>query len=134
VEAAGCILRIDKEQWVKQVFTLAIYYSSIHRRWQTGQTVLFAHKTKVGDAFVGYGVIKNIYEKDELSDEEKRECEKQSWKKALEFSYVIEFKSPLPIKETFLKDSRLRGRYFHGLYLTKQQLDSILQQAENLQR
>jgi hypothetical protein len=133
VEVAGCILRIDRKQWVRQVFALAIYYSSIHRRWQTGQTVLFAHKTKAGDAFVGYGVIKDIYEKNELSDDEKRECEKQGWKKALEFSYVIEFKNPLPIKETFLKDSKLRGRYFHGLYLTKQQLDSILEQAENLQ-
>jgi hypothetical protein len=134
LEVVGCILRIDKKQWVKQVFTLAIYYSSIHRKWQAGQTVLFAHKTRAGDAFVGYGVIKNIYEKDELSDEERQECEKQGRKKALEFSYVIEFKNPLPIKETFLKDSKLRGRYLHGLYLTKLQLDSILQQAENLQR
>lgn len=133
MEVAGYILRITKKQWVKQVFNIAIYYSSIHRRWQTGQTVLFAHKTEVGDAFVGYGVIKNIYEKDELSDEEKRECEKHGWKKALEFSYVVEFKDPLPIKETFLRDSKLRGRYFHGLHLSKEQLDSIIRQSENLQ-
>jgi hypothetical protein len=133
VQPVGYILRIAKEQWVKQVFDLAVYYSSVHRKWQVDQTVLFAHKTEIGDAFVGYGVIKNIYEKDELSDEERRECENHGWKKALEFSYVVEFKSPLPIRETFLRDSKLRGRYFHGLQLNREQLDSILQQAENLQ-
>jgi len=133
VEADGYILRIATKQWVSQVFNIAIYYTSIRRKWKSGQTILFVHRTNVGDAIVGYGVIDNICEKDELSEDEKRECEKYGWKKAIEFKYVKEFERPLPIKETFLKDSKLRGRYFHGLRLNKEQLNSIITQAENLQ-
>jgi len=133
VEADGYILRIATKQWVNQVFNMAVYYTSVPRKWKSGQIILFIHRTNVGDAIVGYGVIENIYEKDELSEEEKHECEIYGWKKAIEFKYVKEFEKPLPIKETFLKDSKLRGRYFHGLKLNKGQLNSIIMQAENLQ-
>jgi len=133
VEADGYILRIATKQWVNQVFNMAIYYTAIRRKWRPGQTILFVHRTNVGDAIVGYGVIDNVYEKDELSEDEKRECEKYGWKKAIEFKYVKEFEKPVPIRETFLKDSKLRGRYFHGLKLNKEQLNSIIMQAENLQ-
>jgi hypothetical protein len=129
-EAAGYILRIATKQWVDQVFEMAIYFTNIRRKWETGQTILFIHKTKVGDAIIGYGVIENVHEKDELSEEEKRQCEKGGWRRAIEFTYVKQSDVPLPIKETFLKGSKLRGRYFHGLKLTKEQLDSLMATAE----
>lgn len=128
---SGYILRITTKQWVNQVFNMAIYYTSIHRKWESGQTILFVHKTNVGDAMVGYGVIENVYEKDELSDEERRECEKGGWRRALELKYVKQFDRPLPIKETFLRGSKLRGRYFHGLKLNKEQLEAVITQAES---
>lgn len=134
VETEGYILRIATEKWVNQVFDIAVYYTSIRRRWKPNQTIAFIHKTIVGDAIIGYGVIDNIYEKDELSEKEKHECEKYGWKKAIEFKYVMKFGKPLPINETFLKNSKLRGRYFHGLKLDKDQLNSIITQAECLQR
>ena len=130
-DVSGFILRITTKQWVNQVFNMAIYYTSIHRKWKSGQTILFVHKTNLGDAIVGYGVIENVNEKDELSDEERHECERGGWKRALEFKYVKQFDSPLPIKETFLRGSKLRGRYFHGLKLNKEQLDSVMTQAES---
>jgi hypothetical protein len=132
VEADGYILRIAAEKWVKQVFGMAMYYTGLRRRWKPDQTIVFIHKTGGGDALVGYGVIGKIYEKDELSDEEKCECEKHGWKKAIEFKYVVEFEKPLPIKETFLKESKLRGRYLHGLKLNQEQIASIMSQAERL--
>lgn len=132
VEANGYILRIATKQWVNQVFSMAIYYTSARRKWKPGQTIIFMHKTNVGDAVIGYGVIENVYEKDELSEEERRECEKYGWKKAIEFKYVKKAE-PLPIKETILKDLKLRGKYFHGLSLNKEQLDSIISQAEHVQ-
>lgn len=132
VEAEGYVLRITTKKWVNQVFSLAIYYTSLRRRWKPGQTIVFLHKTSVGDSIVGYGVIGRISEKDELSEEERRECEKHGWKKAIVFKYVKPVK-PLPIKETFLKNSKLRGRYFHGLKLDKEQVNSIINQAERLQ-
>jgi len=133
VEVAGYILRIATKQWVEQVFDLAIYYTSISRRWNPGQTILFLHKTTVGDAFVGYGIIKRLYEKDELSEEDKRECDRYGWRKAIEFTYVVQFEKPLSIRETFLKGSKLRGRYLHGLKLTSEQLGLIISQAEKSQ-
>jgi len=130
VEVDGYILRIASKQWVEQVFNLAIYYTSARRKWKEGQTILFLHKTSKGDAFVGYGEIGEFYSVDELSEEEKRECEKYGWKKAIEFKYVKEFEKPLLIKETFLKDLKLRGKYFHGLSLKKEQMNSIISQGE----
>lgn len=134
MEAEGYFLRIASEKWVNQVFDTAIYYTSARRRWKPGQTIVFVHKTSVGDSVIGYGVIENIYKRDELSEEEKRECEKHGWKKAIEFRYVIRLEKPLPIKETFLKDSKLSGRYLHGLKLDKEQLNSIIRQVEHLLR
>jgi hypothetical protein len=129
-EAAGYILRIATKQWVDQVFEMAIYFTNIRRKWETGQTILFIHKTKVGDAIIGYGVIENVHEKDELSEEERRQCENGGWRRAIEFRYVRQFDTPLPVKQTFLKGSRLRGRYFHGLKLAREQLDNLMATAE----
>jgi hypothetical protein len=129
-EAAGYILRIATKQWVAQVFEMAVYFTNIRRKWKTGQTILFVHKTKIGDAIVGYGVIEDAHEKDELSDEEKNQCEKGGWKRAIEFKYVKRLDTPLAVKETFLKGSKLRGKYFHGLKLNRTQLDSLMARAE----
>jgi hypothetical protein len=130
VEADGYILRIAKKEWVNKVFDFAIYYTSSHRNWKNGQRTLFIHKTSLGDAFIGYGEIGNIYALDELSNEERRECERWGWKKALEFKYVVKFDKPLSMKATFLKDSRLRGRSLHGFPLKKEQIDSVISKAE----
>lgn len=124
-------MRIAAKKWVDQVFSMAIYYTSLRRRWKRGQTIIFMHRTSVGDSVVGYGVIENVYEREELSEEEKRRCEKHGWKRAIEFKYVVKLEKPLPVKETFLKDSKLRGRYLHGLKLDKGQLNSIMSQAES---
>ena len=133
MEVEGYVLRITTEKWVSQVFGLAIYYTSLRRKWKPGQTVVFVHKTRVGDSIVGYGVIENAYEKSELSDEEIRECEKYGWKKAIVFKYVKPVKA-LPIKETFMKELRFRGKYLHGLKLDEEQMNSIISQAERIQR
>lgn len=133
-KAEGYILRIATKEWVDQVFDLAIYYTGFRRKWRSAQTIIFVHKTNVGDAVVGYGVVEEVYEKDELSEEERRECEKRGWKKALEFKYVLKFDKPLPIKETVLKNLKVRGRLLHGLSLNNQQLSSIIGKAERLQK
>jgi hypothetical protein len=130
VDIGGCILRITTEEWVDQVFNLAIYYTSSRRNWKTGQRIVFVHKTNSGDAFVGYGEIGNVYSSDELSEEERRECEKGRWKKAIEFKYVMRFDEPLSIKKTFLKHSKLRGRSLHGFALSDEQLNSIIREVE----
>jgi len=129
-EVGGYILRIATKQWLNQVFSMAIYYTNMRRKWRQGQTILFVHKTNVGDALVGYGLIERASEIDELSEQDKYECERGGWRRAIEFKYVKQFDKPLPIKDTVLKGSKLRGRYFHGLRLGENQLDALLAQAE----
>jgi len=129
-EGKAYIFRIASEQWVNQVFDMAIYFTNIRRKWEPGQTILFLHKTRIGDALVGYGVISNACEKDELSEEERKTCEIGGWKRAIQFEYVKQFDKPLPIRATLLKDSKRRGRFFHGLELNHAQLKEIMSQAE----
>lgn len=129
-EVEGFILRIATRQWVNQVFGTAIYFTNLRRKWKRGQTILFVHKTGLGDALVGYGLIERVWEKDDLSEQDKDACERGGWKRALEFQYVRQFDKPLAVKETFLKGSKLRGRYFHGLKLNKNQLEDLLAQVE----
>lgn len=130
VSSKGLILRIATREWVERVFDSAMYYTGARRKWQPGQTVIFVSKTEFGDSFIGYGVIENVYGKEELSEEEQRECETYGWRKALEFKYLLRFKKPLPLKETFLKDLKFRGKVLHGLPLTSEQLNAIINQAE----
>lgn len=127
-EIAGYVLRIMSDYWLEHVFNMAIYYTNIRRKWKSDQTIVFTHKTESGDAVIGYGVIENTCPQNELPEEERLEPEK--WKEALIFKYVLKLEKPLPIKETFLKKPKFRGRYMHGLALSKEQLDSILNRAE----
>ncbi|MEM3578615.1 MAG: hypothetical protein QXL54_00110 [Candidatus Bathyarchaeia archaeon] len=131
IEIGGYILRIARKEWIEKVFNSAIYYTSSPRKWQKGQIVIFLGKTEFGDAFIGYGVIENIYVKEELTNEEQTECEVWGWRKAIEFKYIVRFDKPLPLKETFLKDSRLRGKYLHGLSLKAEQLNALINRAED---
>jgi hypothetical protein len=129
-KAEGYILRIVKKEWIERVFDSAIYYTGARRKWKPGQTILFVSKTEFGDSFIGYGVIENIYEKDELSEEEQRECETHGWRKAIEFKYVLRFEKPMSLKETFFKDLKLRGKTLHTFPLTSGQINAIISQAE----
>ena len=129
-QQSGSILRIATNELVDLVFEMAIYYTNMNRKWSSGHMIVFVHKTKLGDAFVGYGSIERALEKDALSQEEQTECFRGGWKRAIEFRYVKRFAKPLLIKDTFFKTSKLRGRYFHGLRLSEQQLEDLLQYSD----
>ena len=127
-EIAAYVLRITSDYWVNHVFDLAIYYTNLRRKWKPDQGIIFIHKTESGDAVIGYGIIENVCMQNELPKEERFEPEK--WKEAIVFKYVIKFEKPLITKKTFLREPKFRGRFMHGLALNKEQLDSIVSQAE----
>ena len=133
-KVAGYILRIIRKEWVEQVFERTKYYVGIRRKWKPNQIIFFVHKTMRGDAFIGYGVISNLQSFEELSEEERMKCKRWNWKGALDFVYVVRFEKPLLVKETFLGNSKLRGKYLHGLTLTRKQTDSILSMIERGER
>lgn len=126
----GLILRIATKEWVNQVFDYAIYYTSARRKMSAGQTVLFVHKTRFGDAFIGYGEIGNIRTVEELSEFERSLCEKWGWKRAIELKYIVKFEKSLPIRETFLKDLKVRGKTLHCFPLSEEDLNQIIGKAE----
>ena len=124
------ILRITREEWYRQVFTIKKYFPGITRRWGLESIILLVRKAEKGDSFVGYGILKEFIKRDQLPKEKKEECEKMGWRGVLVFKELYRFKPPLPIKETVLKGSRAKGRCFHGYPLTKEQVDAILESAE----
>ncbi|MEM3577370.1 MAG: hypothetical protein QXX51_02825 [Candidatus Bathyarchaeia archaeon] len=133
VEPKGLILRIATKEWVNQVFDYAMYYTGARRKMSAGQTVIFVHKTEFGDSFIGYGKIGNVYAVEELSEIERSLCEKWGWKGAIEFKYVVKFDEPLPIRETFLKNLKVRGKTLHCFPLNRENLNQIIDKAEKKQ-
>ncbi|MCW4020654.1 MAG: hypothetical protein NWF14_05445 [Candidatus Bathyarchaeota archaeon] len=123
-------LRITREEWFQQVFMIKKYYPGVPRRWEPDGVILLVRKAEKGDSFVGYGTVERFVKRDHLPEEKRKECEKMGWKGAIVFSELYKFDPPLPIKETVLKDPRLKGRIFHGYPLTKEQVDSVLDTAK----
>ncbi|MFB0523314.1 MAG: hypothetical protein ACETV1_06100 [Candidatus Bathyarchaeia archaeon] len=128
----GYILRISRDEWVRQVFSLKRYYAGVRRRWEPELTIFFARKAEKGDSFLGCGVIKSVQKAKELSGRERAECEKWGWRHVLHFKNLVKFEPPLPIKETAIKDVGVYGRLLHGYSLTQAQIQSLLSKAQQL--
>ena len=130
-EKYGYILRISKDQWLKQVYDLKKYYPGTMRRWKRGTIILLAKKAEEGDSFIGYGVVDKVQMLWELPPEEEAYCRERGWKCALSFKTLFRFDKPFPIKESILADDPRKGRLLHGVRLTEDQVDAILEAAED---
>ncbi len=126
----GYILRISRDEWVRQVFNIHKYYAGVKRRWEPDLTIFFARKAEKGDSFLGYGVVGSVLKTEELSEKERDECKKYGWNRVIQFKNIVKFDPPLPIKETVMKDVGVRGNRLHGYRLTQEQIQSILSQAK----
>ncbi|HIE18264.1 TPA: hypothetical protein EYP75_00915 [Candidatus Bathyarchaeota archaeon] len=120
------ILRISREEWYRQVFSIKKYFPGVPRKWESGGIIFLARKAEKADSLIGYGVIGKFVKKDLLPEDRRKECEKMGWKGAIVFSELYRIEPPVPIKETILSVAKARGRYFHGYPLTKDQAESIL--------
>jgi len=132
-EKYGYILRISKDSWLEQVYELKKYYPGIARRWKRGTIILLAKKAEEGDSFIGYGVVDKVEMLWELPPEEEAYVREQGWRSALTFKALFRFEKPYPIKESILADDPRRGRTLHGARLTEDQVDAILEAAEDYQ-
>ena len=132
-ENPGYILRISKDRWVEQVYELKKYYSGVMRRWKRGTIILLAKKADEGDSFIGYGVVNKVEMLWELPPEEEAYAKEHNWKCALTFKTLFRFEKPYPIKESILADDPRKGRLLHGARLTEDQVDAILEAAEDYQ-
>ncbi|KYH38440.1 MAG: hypothetical protein AYL28_003680 [Candidatus Bathyarchaeota archaeon B23] len=132
-ERRGYILRIVRDDWVERVFNERRYYSGVSRRWRRGDIILLAKGTEVGDSFLGYGVVEKAEEMWELPPEERRFASRHGWRWALTLNPLFRFERPLPVKETLLAEDPRRGRLLHGATLTEEEVDAILEAAEDYQ-
>jgi len=120
------ILRISKEEWYRQVFSIKKYFPGVPRKWEPRGIIFLARKAEKGDSLVGYGVIGEFVERGLLPEERRKECEMMGWRGAIVFSELYKISPPVPIKETILAASKARGRYFHGYTLTRDEVESLL--------
>ncbi len=133
MDPAGYSLRISTKEWVDEVFDTLVYYTGLRRKWRCGQTILFLHKTTLGDAIVGYGIVENVSGVEDLQDEERSRCSEHGWNRALTFRYMVRLEKPFLSKGTFLRDPKFRGRCSHGLQLDNEQVASLIESAESQQ-
>ena len=124
------ILRITREEWFNQVFSIKKYFPGIGRRWEPGGTILLVRKAEKGDSFVGYGVLEEFVNRDLLTEEQRKECETMGWKGVLVFNKLYKFEPPLRIKDTVIRASKAKGKCFHGYPLTQEQVNLILRTAK----
>jgi len=129
----GYILRLSTEDWRDQVYELKKYYSGVMRGWKRETPVLLAMKTDVGDSFIGYGVVGKVEHLWELSPEEEAYCRENNWKCALTFKALNRFERPYPIKESLLSEDPRKGSFLHAARLTEDQMDALLDAAEDYQ-
>lgn len=132
-ENPGYILRISKDSWLKQVYELKKYYSGIMRYWKRGTVILLAMKAEEGDSFIGYGVVNKVEMLWELPPEEEAYAKEHGWRCVLTFKPLVRFERPYPIKESILADDPRKGSFLHGARLTEDQVDAILEAAEDYQ-
>lgn len=134
VSPQSYILRITKEEWFRQVFSIKKYYPGVRRKWEPGGGILLIRKSEDGDSFVGYGTVKEYIRRDLLPDKEREECEAMGWTGVLIFNDLFRFDPPLLIRDTILSGGRAQGRCLHGYPLTQEQVESILDKARQLSR
>ncbi len=133
-ESYGYILRIATDEWLEQVYRLKKYYPGLNRRWDEGTVILLAKKAEAGDSFIGYGIVERVMRLEELPPDERAYCEEHGWKSAIVFKELYRFDPPYPIKESILKDDPRRGRPLHGVRLTVEEVNSIIESAKNYTR
>jgi len=132
-ENPGYILRISTEDWLRQVYELRKYYPGISRRWRRGTVILLAMRAEEGDSFIGYGVVDKVEMPWELPPEEEAYAREHGWRAAISFKTLFRFERPLPIKKSALAGDPRKGRLLHGARLAEEQVDAILEAAEDYQ-
>lgn len=126
------ILRISKDEWVRQVFGVKRYYTGMRsvKGWEINSKVIFLKKVGKADSIIGYGVIAGIETLDDMRKDEKAMCHKEGWKMAVRFSDLKKFDSPKPVKETIIGGWDVKGRLLHGRTLSDEKVKLILEELK----
>jgi hypothetical protein len=90
------ILRIQKHEFERQLFSLHTFYVGIMRDWTRRTRVLFVRK----EAFTGSGTIDSIVALDDLQEHERKLCIENNWYCKIVFSKLMRFLPSVPVQDT----------------------------------
>lgn len=95
-EPPSYILRIQKDELERQLFSRRSFYVGIRRDWSRGTRVLFVKK----DAFLGSGVIDRFIAINKLEEPEKKLCIENNWYGKIVFEKLARFVPAVPMQDT----------------------------------
>ena len=58
-------------------------------------------------------------------------CRDNNWRCALSFKTLRKFSDPYPIQESIFAEDPRKGSFLHGARLTEEQVDTILEAADD---
>ncbi len=107
-EPANYILRIQREDLERQLYSQRILYVSIKRDWLRNTNLLFIKKA----AFIGSGTIDRFISMSELTEDEKKICLENNYFGKIELAKLTRFYPALAIEHTAIQGQNLLA--LHG--------------------
>ncbi|MCS7112546.1 MAG: hypothetical protein NZ955_01100 [Candidatus Bathyarchaeota archaeon] len=125
------VLRVVKPEWVDNVYSEGVYYGSVRRVFEPGDTVLFFSKVGgLGDAFIGYGVVESFHRRVDLPEDIASRFQQHPWRWLVRFDplRLVRFSDPIPwgrLVELGVIPGGARGRCLHGRKLKDGEIGAL---------
>jgi hypothetical protein len=110
-EPANYILRIQREDLERQLYSQRILYVSIKRDWLRNTNLLFIKKA----AFIGSGTIDRFISMSELTEDEKKICLENNYYGKIELAKLTRFYPALAIEHTAIQGQNLLALHGAGM-------------------
>jgi hypothetical protein len=112
-EATSYILRIQRDELERQLYSQRILYVSIKRDWLRNTKLLFMRKA----VFIGSGIIEGFISLDELREDEKKICLENNCYGKIEFAKLVRFYPTVAVEDTPVAGQNTLG--LHGASLPR---------------
>jgi hypothetical protein len=112
-EATSYILRIQRDELERQLYSQRILYVSIKRDWLSNTKLLFMRKA----VFIGSGIIEGFVSLGELREDEKKICLENNCYGKIEFAKLVRFYPTVAVEDTPVAGQNTLG--LHGASLPR---------------
>jgi hypothetical protein len=112
-EATSYILRIQRDELERQLYSQRILYVSIKRDWLSNTKLLFMRKA----VFIGSGIIEGFVSLGELREDEKKICLENNCYGKIEFAKLVRFYPTVAVEDTPVAGQNTIG--LHGASLLR---------------
>ncbi len=112
-EATSYILRIQRDELERQMYSQRILYVRIKRDWLSNTKLLFMRKA----VFIGSGIIEGFVSLGELREDEKKICLENNCYGKIEFAKLVRFYPTVAVEDTPVAGQNTLG--LHGASLPR---------------